>query len=56
MGDQWKALSWALNNGGDTKKGIGVITGSLGRMHPGKPGSDKAVYTGGPDNLAFTNQ
>ena len=33
-----------------------IITGSLGRMYPGKPGSYKAVYTGGLDNLAFTVQ
>ncbi len=58
LGDQWKALSWSLNNvlakGGEIKKGMVVITGSLGRMYPGKPGSYKAVYTGGLDPLAFT--
>jgi len=60
LGDQWKALSWSLNNvlakGGEIKKGMVVITGSLGRMYPGKPGSYKAVYTGGLDNLEFTIQ
>jgi 2-keto-4-pentenoate hydratase len=60
LGDQWKALSWSLNNvlanGGEIKKGMVVITGSLGKMYPGKPGSYKAVYTGGLDNLAFTVQ
>ncbi len=60
LGDQWKALSWSLNNvlanGGEIKKGMVVITGSLGRMYPGKPGSYKAVYTGGLDDLAFTVQ
>ena len=60
LGDQWKALSWALNNvlanGYEIKKGMVVITGSLGKMYPGKPGSYKAVYTGGLDNLEFTVQ
>ena len=60
LGDQWKALSWSLNNvlanGGEIKKGMVVITGSLGKMYPGKPGSYKAVYTGGLDNLVFTVQ
>ena len=58
MGDQWKALSWTLNNilknGGEIKKGMVVITGSLGRMYPGKPGNYKAVYTGGLDDISFT--
>jgi len=58
LGDQWKALSWTLNNvlenGGQIKKGMVVITGSLGKMYPGKPGSYKAVYTGGLDAMAFT--
>ena len=60
LGDQWKALSWSINNvlekGGEIKKGMVIITGSLGRMYPGKPGSYKAVYTGGLDTLAFTVQ
>jgi len=58
LGDQWKALSWMLNNvlanGGELKKGMVVITGSLGPMYPGKPGSYKAVYTGGLENLSFS--
>lgn len=58
LGDQWKALSWSLNNvlanGGEIKRGMVVITGSLGRMYPGKSGNYKAVYTGGLDNLSFT--
>ncbi|MGM0427296.1 MAG: hypothetical protein ACQEQ7_08675 [Thermodesulfobacteriota bacterium] len=58
LGDQWKALSWSINNvlenGGEIKKGMVVITGSLGRMYPGKPGSYKAVYTGGLKDVAFT--
>lgn len=60
LGDQWKALSWSLNNvldnGGVIKKGMVVITGSLGKMYPGKPGAYKAVYTGGFDTLSFTIQ
>jgi len=58
LGDQWKALAWSLNNarahGGLIKKGMFVITGSLGPLYPGKPGSYKAVYTGGLGELAFT--
>lgn len=58
LGDQWKALSWSLNNvlenGGQLNKGMVVITGSLGRMYPGKPGDYKAVYTGGLEDVLFT--
>lgn len=57
LGDQWKALAWTVNNvlahGGQVKKGMVIITGSLGRMYPAKPGSYKAVYTGGLGELAF---
>ena len=60
LGDQWKALSWSLNNvlanGGELKKGMFVITGSLGKMYPAKPGSYKAVYTGGLDEISFNVQ
>lgn len=60
LGDQWKALAWTINNilaqGGHIKKGMVVITGSLGRMYPGKPGSYKAVYTGGLEEIAFMIQ
>lgn len=56
--DQWQALSWTINNvlkkGGQLKKGMVIITGSMGRMYPGKPGEYKAVYTGDMDNLEFT--
>jgi len=58
LGDQWKALAWAINNarahGGLAKKGMFVITGSLGPLYPGKPGSYQAVYTGGLSEIAFT--
>lgn len=58
LGDQWKALAWTINNvrkhGGLVKKGMFIITGSLGRLYPGKPGSYKAVYTGGLEDIAFT--
>jgi 2-keto-4-pentenoate hydratase len=58
MGDQWKALAWTLNNarahGGLLKKGMFIITGSLGPLYPGKPGSYKAVYTGGLSDIAFS--
>jgi 2-keto-4-pentenoate hydratase len=56
--DQWKALSWTINNvlenGGQLKKGMVIITGSLGRMYPGKPGDYKVIYTGHLDNLEFS--
>lgn len=58
MGDQWKALAWAINNaranGGLIKKDMFIITGSLGPLYPGKPGAYKAVYTGGLGEIAFT--
>ncbi len=58
LGDQWKALAWTINNvrkhGGLVKKGMFIITGSLGPLRPGKPGSYKAVYTGGLGEIAFT--
>jgi 2-keto-4-pentenoate hydratase len=58
MGDQWKALAWTINNaranGGLIKKGMFIITGSLGPLYPGKPGSYKAVYTGGLGEIAFS--
>lgn len=58
LGDQWKALAWTINNvrehGGLVEKGMLVITGSLGPMYPGKPGSYRAVYTGGLGEIAFT--
>ena len=57
LGDQWKALAWTVNNvlqhGGEVKKGMVIITGSLGRMYPARPGAYKAVYTGGLGELAF---
>jgi 2-keto-4-pentenoate hydratase len=31
-----------------------IITGSLGRMYPGKPGDYKVIYTGHLDNLEFS--
>lgn len=58
LGDQWKALAWTINNarknGGLIKKGMFIITGSLGPLYPGKPGAYKAVYTGGLGDIAFT--
>ncbi len=57
LGDQWKALAWTLNNvlktGGEVKKGMVVITGCLGRMNPGRPGSYRALYSGGLGELSF---
>ena len=58
MGDQYKALAWTINNvlagGGQVKKGMLVITGSLGRMYPGKLGNYQAIYTGGLGSLSFS--
>lgn len=58
LGNQWQALAWTVNNvlahGDAVDKGMVIITGSLGRMYPGGPGSYQAVYTGGLGNLSFT--
>jgi 2-keto-4-pentenoate hydratase len=58
LGDQWKALAWTINNvrknGGVVKKGMFIITGSLGPLYPGKPGFYKAVYTGGLGQISFS--
>lgn len=47
-GDQWKALKWIVNNvlarGGKVKNGYVVITGSLSKPVPGKPGKYLADY------------
>ena len=48
LGDQWKALQWtvnnALENGGAIKSGQIVITGSLTKMMPVKPGKYLADF------------
>ncbi|MHC4133307.1 MAG: 2-keto-4-pentenoate hydratase [Planctomycetota bacterium] len=47
-GDQWKALKWAVNDilakGGEIKDGYIVITGSLTKFFPAKPGKYVADY------------
>lgn len=48
LGDQWKALQWAVNNvlvkGGEIKSGYIVITGSLTKLMPVKPGKYLADF------------
>lgn len=48
LGDQWKALQWAVNNvlakGGEINNGYIVITGSLTKMMPVKPGKYLADF------------
>jgi 2-keto-4-pentenoate hydratase len=57
LGDQWKALLWLVNttvkNGWTIEPGQVLITGSLGRLIPGKPGAYSADF--GPlGKIAFT--
>lgn len=48
LGDQWEALKWTVNSvlsrGGEVKCGHIVITGSLTRLMPAKPGRYLADY------------
>jgi 2-keto-4-pentenoate hydratase len=48
LGDQWEALKWVVNDvlarGGKIKDGYIVITGSLGKMVPAKPGTYMADF------------
>lgn len=48
LGDQWEALKWVVNDvlahGGKVKDGYIVITGSLGKMVPAKPGTYMADF------------
>jgi len=48
LGDQWAALKWTVNDvlarGGKVKDGYIVITGSLGKMIPAKPGKYMADF------------
>ncbi|MCZ6617655.1 MAG: hypothetical protein O7E57_05940 [Gammaproteobacteria bacterium] len=48
MGDQWQALLWLVNQitaqGYHLEPGYLLMTGSIGRMHPAKPGSYLADY------------
>jgi 2-keto-4-pentenoate hydratase len=57
LGDQWRALAWTINQvlklGHPVKKGMVVLTGSLGPMFPAQPGAHQAVYTGGLGELSF---
>lgn len=60
LGDQWEALAWTVNQAlalyGPLGEGSVIITGSLGLMFPGEPGSYRAVYSGGLGALAFEVQ
>ncbi len=57
MGDQWQALLWlvngALEQGWIIEPGYVFITGAMGKMVPGKPGTYKGDY-GNLGNLSFT--
>lgn len=57
MGDQWQALLWLVNQiagqGYNLEPGHVLMTGSIGRMHPAKPGSYQADY-GDFGKLTFT--
>ena len=57
LGDQWRALAWTINQalklGQPVKKGMVILTGSLGPMFPAQPGQHQAVYTGGLGELSF---
>ena len=57
LGNQWEALAWTINNAlthkAPLKKGMLIITGSMGKMYPGGPGLYKAVYTGGLGEVSF---
>ncbi|MCA1906706.1 MAG: hypothetical protein LDL11_09000 [Desulfarculus sp.] len=57
LGDQWRALAWTINQalklGHPVKKGMVILTGSLGPMYPAQPGAHQAVYTGGLGELSF---
>ncbi len=48
MGDQWQALLWLVNQiverGHNLEPGQVLMTGSIGRLHPAKPGSYLADY------------
>ena len=57
MGDQWQALLWLVNQiagqGYNLEPGHVLMTGSIGRMHPEKPGRYQADY-GDFGKLTFT--
>ncbi|MBU1156975.1 MAG: fumarylacetoacetate hydrolase family protein [Proteobacteria bacterium] len=57
LGSQWEALAWTVNQAlalyGPLAEGSVIITGSLGPMFPGKPGSYRAVFSGGLGEVAF---
>ena len=57
LGDQWKALLWMVNaavkNGWTIEPGQVLITGSLGKLIPGKPGKYEADY-GQLGKIVFT--
>ncbi|MFC1836267.1 2-keto-4-pentenoate hydratase [Thermodesulfobacteriota bacterium] len=57
MGDQWKALLWLVNGaieqGWTLKPDQVLITGSLGKMIPGKPGKYEAKF-GDLGEVSFT--
>jgi len=57
LGSQWEALAWTVNQAlalyGPLGEGSVIITGSLGPMFPGEPGSYKAVFSGGLGQVAF---
>ncbi len=57
LGDQWEALAWTVNQAlalyGPLGEGAVIITGSLGPMFPGQPGSYRAVFSGGLGEVAF---
>ncbi|MCF8042398.1 MAG: fumarylacetoacetate hydrolase family protein [Desulfarculaceae bacterium] len=57
LGSQWEALAWTVNQAlalyGPLAEGSVIITGSLGPMFPGEPGSYRAVFSGGLGEVAF---
>lgn len=57
LGSQWEALAWTVNQAlalyGPLAEGSVIITGSLGPMFPGEPGSYKAMFSGGLGGVAF---
>ncbi|BEQ13506.1 2-keto-4-pentenoate hydratase [Desulfoferula mesophila] len=57
LGSQWEALAWSVNQAlamyGPLSEGSVILTGSLGPMFPGEPGSYEAVFSGGLGRVAF---
>ena len=56
MGDQWKAARWLVNtivrHGWEIEPGAVLLTGALGKMLPGKPGTYSADF-GALGTIAF---